>query len=159
MTSAKIFFIFSFLTCTVLSTPIPTYTIDYFLVRKALQYALQDVISYKEATTSRLDPLPNPPTDAENNILFVLDEMRVVAFYAYNKLIFLSNSQLLTLVYATQTFGWYERAFFHFVGRIELLIPLIPDDTVKVEVQSLLDQIVSQTNLHHYNIQLLLTTL
>lgn len=83
--------------------------------------------------------------------------MRVTAFYAYDKLIFLSNSQLLTLTYATQTAGWYEKAFYHLAGRIEVLIATF-DEPIKVELPSLLDQIVSQTRLHHYIITLLLTT-
>lgn len=134
-----------------------TYTIDYYLVRKELQYAIQDVIAYKEATTSRLDPLPKPPSIAENEIRWILDGLRVTSFYAYDKLIFLANSQLLTLTYATQTFGWYENVFFHITDKVGQLIAGF-DGSVKVELKSLLDQIVSQTNEHHYNVKLLLTT-
>lgn len=134
-----------------------TYTVDFFLVRKELQYALLDVISYKEATTSRLDLLPNPPTDAENQIRWILDGMRVTAFYAYNKLIFLSTSQILTLTYATQTLAWYENAFLHFTDEIKHLIAGSGfGNPAKVELQSLLDQIISQTNLHHFIVKLLL---
>ncbi|KAJ6642118.1 hypothetical protein Bhyg_07064 [Pseudolycoriella hygida] len=137
-------------------TTTTTYTIDYFLVRKELQYALQDVIAYKEATTSRLDPLPNPPTESENEIRWILDGLRVTAFYAYDKLIFLANSQLLTLAYTTQTFAWYDRVFVHFTNKIKELSTGF-DDSVKAELLSLLNQIISQTNQHHYNVKLLLT--
>lgn len=132
------------------------YTIDYFLVRKELQYAILDVIAYKEATTSRLDPLPDPPSNAENEIRWILDGLRVISFYAYDKLIFLSNSQLLTLAYATQTLGWYEKVFFHITGKLDQLSAGF-DDAVKVELKSLLDQIVNQNNQHNYNVKLLLT--
>jgi len=133
-----------------------TYVIDYFLVRKELQYALQDVISYKEATTAVLDTITPPAPDAANEIRWTLDGLRVTAFYAYDKLIFLANSKFLTLTYATQTFAWYERAFFHFTGRIGVLSAGL-DNATSIQVLSLRDQIVSQTNEHHYIVKLLLT--
>lgn len=128
------------------------------MVRKENEYALQDVIAFKEATTSRLDPLPKPPTDVENEIRWILDAMRVTAFYAYDKLIFLSKSKILNLAYATQTFGWYENVFSHFTIKIRQLITgsTFPN-SVKTELLSLLDQIESQTNQHHYDTELLLT--
>lgn len=134
----------------------PTYTVDYFLVRKALQYSLHDIISFKEAITSRLDLLPDPPTDAENEILSTLDELRVAAFNAYDELIILSSSQLLTLAYTTTKLGSYEGEFNQLVDEIEALLPGITVP-VRTELQSLLDKMVDTTKQHHYNVKVLLT--
>lgn len=135
---------------------LPIHIVDYLLVRQALENCIQDVISFKESVTSALDPLPNPPSAAEMEIRWILDELRVTSFYGYNKLIFLANSQILTLAYTNQTFVWFEKAMYHLLGSVERSITSINVST-RPQLQSLLDQMVNLFKQNNQTIKTLLT--